>query len=360
MVARVQSISEASREEWFSTAKACPYATYFHTPYWYGLIAPGQGHTALSVCFDDGASAIIPIAKVKRMCGLLVDHFSSPGGTYGGWISGSALGEGHVRALVDVLVSKKNLTFRLNPFDGMSSSVISLLTALSSTGSLLTTPSPAESSSIKPPAILPSTSITITDDFTHTLDLTKGTRAIFSGLTKGHRSAIRSAARDGVTVKAAESIDEWELYYNLYMDSVRRWRAGGPSLKPRKVYPLSLFKRIYENRTGNEILWLAVKGGEPVAGALFFYWGRHAVSWHGAAASAHFGLRPNNLLYWEILLDAERRGYEIFDFNPSGGYGGVESFKKHFGAERAPSPVLSTRTPARALVTRARFYLSAR
>jgi hypothetical protein len=350
MVARVQSISEASREEWLSAAKACPYATYFHTPYWYGLIAPGQGHTALSVCFDDGASAIIPIAKVKRMCGLLVDHFSSPGGTYGGWISGSALGEGHVMALLDILISKKNLTFRVNPFDEMSPSVISSLTI----------PSPTESLPIKSSSAPLSTSITITDDFTHTLDLTKGEQAIFSGLTKGHRSAIRSAARDGVTVKAAESIDEWERYYNLYMDSVRRWRAGGPSLKPRKVYPLSLFKRIYENRTGNEILWLAVKGGEPVAGALFFYWGRHAVSWHGAAASAHFGLRPNNLLYWEILLDAERRGYEIFDFNPSGGYGGVESFKKHFGAARIPAPVLSTRTPLRALVTRARLYLSAR
>ena len=330
----INHITQATRDKWLSAAERCPYATYFHTPYWYDIIAPKQKHLALDVSFDDGASAIIPIAKISRKYGLLVDHFSSPGGTYGGWLSTSNLGEEHIKLLTGVLASYKNLTFRVNPFDENSPSVISLSNTLLST------------------------SITLTDDFTHALDLTQGERAIFSGLTRGHRNAINHAERGGVTVKAAESFDEWERYYCLYRSSVERWRAGGPSLRPRKVYPLSLFRRVYKNRTGNEILWLAVKDGEPVAGVLFLYWGRRVVAWHGAASAAHFSLRPNNLLHWEVMLDAARRGYEVFDFNPSGGYGGVESFKKHFGAVQILAPVISTKTPLRGIIARVRKMVS--
>jgi hypothetical protein len=326
----INHITQATRDKWLSAAERCPYATYFHTPYWYDIITPKQKHIALDVSFDDGASAIIPIAKVRRMGGMLIDHFSSPGGTYGGWLSTSTLSGEHIKLLTGVLASYKNLTFRVNPFDENSQSVISLSN----------TPL--------------STKRTLTDDFTHILDLTKGADELLHGLTNGHKRAIASAVRGGLSVKPAESSEEWERYYGLYRESLARWRAGGSALKPRTVYPRALFRRVYENRTGNEILWLALKDGEPVAGALFFYWGRHAVGWHGAASARHFRLRPNNLLLWEVMLDAERRGYEIFDFNPSGGYGGVESFKRHFGAVSISAPVISTKTPLRRIIARAR------
>jgi len=327
----INHITRATRDKWLSAAKSCPYATYFHTPHWYDHISPKHDHTALEVSFNDGASAIIPMMKIKRMAGLLTDRFSSPCGTYGGWISASDLSEEHARILTCLITSEKNLTFRVNPFDNLSSTLIPVM--------------------ISEPNF---SHVELKDDFTCTLDLTKSEHEIFIGLTDGHRRAVKSAVRNSVTVKAAESINEWERYYSLYLSSVERWRAGGPSLKPKTVYPLSLFRRIYENRTGNEILWLAVKDGEPVAGSLFFYWNRHAVYWHGAADADHFSLKPNHLLHWEILLDAARRGYSIFDFNPSGGYIGVESYKKRFGAKRVPSPVLSTKTPMRRIITTVR------
>jgi len=326
--------TQASKDEWISVAKTCQYATYFHTPYWYELIAPKQRHIVLSVQFDDGASAVVPFAKVRRAGGLLVDHFSSPGGTYGGWLSASALTPEHVKHLFGVLISKTNLTFRVNPFDPSSRLISGGVDSIGNTGG-----------------------ISRKDDFTNVLDLTKGERAITLGLSKGHRSAIKSAERAGVTVRAAETQSEWDQYYELYQSSLERWRAGGPAMRPRSVYPLSLFRRIREIRTGNETLWLAFKEGAPIAGALFFYWNGHAVSWHGASSSRYFDIRPNNLLYWEIILDAISRGCETFDFNPSGGYGGVESFKKHFGAQPLPTPVISTKTPLRSLISTARRAL---
>jgi hypothetical protein len=323
-------VQTASKERWLETANACPYATYFHTPYWYELIAPKQKHTALEVTFDDGASAVIPIAKIKRLGGVLTDNFSSPGGNYGGWISAAVLNEKHVRALIDVLMSKKNLTFRINPFD---KNQISLLTQ----------------SEQSMPAMQSSSKIKLTDDHTYIINLTKSIDNLFGEISKGHKSAISFASRNGVTVKPAETLEEWECYYNIYLDSLERWQAA--KLTIRTVYPPAFFKRIYENRSGNETLWLVLKDGKPIAGALIFYWGKHAVTWHSVSLTRHSNLRPNNLLYWEIIKDAKSREYTVFDFNPSGGYGGVESFKKSFGAIQIPSPVLQTKTPLRSLIS---------
>jgi hypothetical protein len=319
-----------SKSRWIEVARACPYATYFHTPYWYELIAPGQRHRAVEVSFDDGASAVIPIAKIKRACGLLTDHFSSPGGTYGGWISASGLNKDHVRVLTNILTAKKNLTFRLNPFDHSQSS-------------LLTVSMP-----------VPSSSMRLMNDVTYTLDLTLGERELHGRSNRGHKEKLRKAARNAITVREARGWEEWERYYDLYRQSVDRWTARGPELTPRVVYPIDLFRRLHNSVSGCERFWVALKDGEVIGGMLCFYWNRHAVGWHASADSRYFSLGSNNRLYWEIILDAMRGGFEIFDCNPSGGYGGVETFKEHLGAKRVSSPVLSARTPLRSLLTRLR------
>jgi hypothetical protein len=343
----VQSVSPAARDKWLSASRACRHATYFHTPYWYDIIAPKQKHIATEVTFSDGASVIIPIAKIKRACGLLTDHFSSPGGTYGGWLSEAELTQGHVERVFRLLMANGNVTFRVNPFDP-SSRFIGIGNDSCVNGDVDGINNDIIRINNNNDISADINGINIKNDFTRVLDLTKGERAITLGLSKGHKSAIKSAARAGVTVRAARTEREWEQYYELYLDSVERWRAG--KLTVRTVYPASLFKRVYENRAGNEILWLAVKDEEPIAGALIFYWNGHAVSWHASASSRHLNLRPNNLLYWEIISDAIKRGCRLFDFNPSGGYGGVESFKSHFGARQLPAPVITARSPLRRMV----------
>jgi hypothetical protein len=327
---KVRNVAPVARDKWLAAAKNCPYATYFHTPRWYELIVPGQKYVALEVTFNDGASAVIPMAEIKRAGGLLTDNFSSPGGTYGGWISASALNYEHVAALMNVLASRKNLTFRVNPFDPASRFI-------------------AEAGGINMDTV--HAKISRREEYTHTLDLTLGAEELYRRTSRCHKRGLRRAAGGGVTVEPAGSWEDWERYYGLYESSLARWRAGGPELKTRSVYPLELFRRLYENMSGHEILWLARKGGEAVAGLLCFYWGRHSVSWHGAASAEFFDLRPNNALYWEAIMNAQRAGYEIFDFNPSGGYGGVESFKDRFGAARVPAPLLSSRTPLRSLIS---------
>jgi lipid II:glycine glycyltransferase (peptidoglycan interpeptide bridge formation enzyme) len=327
----IQNITTATRDKWLSFAQVCPHATYFHTPYWYEQTAPKQKHIALEITFNDDASAVIPLVKSKRLGGLLTGYYSSPYGTYGGWISESKLNNDHADALLSILLSKKNLVFRVNPFDPLSSGIPEILKS---------------SKNLKP------ASYKLTDDFTQILDLTCNTKDIFCKSSDSFRRGVNKAEKHGIVIKQAQSWKEWEQYYCLYKNSLDRWRGSG--LKTRTIYTLDFFRRLYDNHTGHETLWLAFKDERALSGALCFYWNRHAVYWHGAADSRYFNCRPNNLLFREIVLDAARQGYEIFDFNPSGGYGGVESFKKHAGAHILASPVLTTITPLRSLISRVR------
>ncbi len=64
---------------------------------------------------------------------------------------------------------------------------------------------------------------------------------------------------------------------------------------------------------------------------------------HGAALEDYFTLRPVNLLLYEAIKHACEEGYAWFDFNPSGGHEGVRAFKRSFGTESRPSPVVIRR-----------------
>ena len=330
---KVTDITEASGEKWLEAAKACLYSTYFHTPYWYELYAPHQKHTALEITFDDGVSAVIPLVKTKKLGGLFTNSYSSPGGTYGGWISESTLNKNHVHALLSIILTNKNLVYRVNPFDPLSSDIIEL------------------SKSPKNFKLIP---YKFTDDFTQIFDLTCETKDIFSGAGASFMRGVKKAQKNGIVIRPAQSWEEWEQYYSLYQRSIDRWRKNG--LKTRTVYPLDFFRRVYDNRTGHETLWLAFKDDKPLSGTLCFYWNKHAVYWHGAADSRYFHLHSNNLLFHEVILDAANQGYNVFDLNPSGGYGGVETFKDRLGAQRKPSPVLTAKTPLRSLVSGLRVF----
>ncbi|MFP4164279.1 MAG: lipid II:glycine glycyltransferase FemX [Chitinispirillaceae bacterium] len=319
MSVRIERIETASREQWLNFCENCSYSTYFHTPYWYEFLIPEGKFVPLFIQFEDGVSAVIPLVRMKKMGGFLSDTFSSPAGTYGGWISPKPLSKEHAEALLSVVQKEKNLTVRENPFDP----VLSDLRLKNSR-----------------------------EDYTYIVDLSGKKEDIYRSFTRGHKNAINKARKSGLAVREAESQKDWENYYSIYESTVKRWREK--DLHIRTVYPCDLFERICSRKTEHEKLWLVCKEDVPVAGILCFYWNSHCVAWHGAACAEYFSIRPNHLLFWEVICDAARKGYAVFDFNPSGGFSGVESFKTHFGAQRRISRVMTTRTFLRGLLAKLR------
>lgn len=303
-------VAAASAEEWDRTWRACGCATWFHSRDWSEIWSAYQlGKTRphpLSVNFSDGRRVLLPLTSRKALKGLAKRFLSSPGGTYGGWISSDELAPAHARVLVEFLTRQLGpLDWRLNPYDPV-------LRELSVPGAR--------------------------DDETHALDLRPGFAVISEEWSHGQAALarkVRKAVREGVTVAAAETEQDWRAYFDVYVKSLTRWADQATSR-----YRWSLFEELFRRRSPHQCLWLARREGQVIAGALCFYSRAHAIYWHGAALEEFFPLRPVNLLMHDAIRDACERGCAWFDFNPSGDHEGVKAFKKSFGAQALPSPVV--------------------
>lgn len=308
----ITRVSQATENEWDTAWKNCDYATYFQSREWselWSLYTQGKIFpTPLSVRFSDGNFAIIPLSCSQKFAGLLKTYLMSPAGTFGGWISPDSLTIEHAQLLVNFCEKQiSRLVWRLNPYD-VNFSKINL-----------------ESLPEK--------------DETHAINISRGFDDIYKSWTKGHSSAARKARKEGVFVKQADTLEDWRCYYEVYQDSLRRWGE-----KSSSKYDWKLFLEMFKLNSPNIKLWLSIYQKQVVSGALIFYSKNHVVYWHGAALQAYFHVKPVNLLMYEAIKDACEKGYFWFDFNPSGGHEGVKKFKKSFGTESLPCPIVKKDT----------------
>jgi len=303
-------IRKASENEWEDIFQQCEYATYFQSKEWAsiweeytrGVLSPNPQ----MITFADGKKALLPFSQRKSLGGLLKHYISSPGGTFGGWLSPDNLTKDHARTLTNILVTKfKKITLRVNPYNEL------LAYSFQNQGK---------------------------EDVTHVLHLADGYDSIYKQWSKNKGSMIRKlnrAKRAGVIVRPAETWEHWHEYYSCYASSLKRWGNNATSR-----YTIELFEIMFKLKSSNIRLWLALHDAKVICGAMCFYARKHAVYWHGAALSESFSLRPVNLLMSEAIKKACDEGYRWFDFNPSGGHAGVQAFKESFKAEPRRCPLV--------------------
>ncbi len=307
------TIRQATASEWDLIWRECPSSTYFHSREWAEIWATATDNIIPSpflISFSDGKQALLPFSQTNRagiiplLTGTNRLYISSPECTYGGWISRDMLDSDHVSIISEIVIKRfANLICRLNPYD-----------------------EPAHKSKL---------SISEEGE-THAINLKKGFDTFVSNMSKGHRTAVRQAIRSGVSIRIASSIKDWQDYYRVYEDSVERW--GSRILAPK--YSWKLFQEMYNRRSNNIELWLSLHKNKVISGALCFHSTSHFVYWHGASLQEYFGLRPVNLLLYEIIKNVVDRDFTWFDFNPSGGLEGVRAFKERFGAQTLSCPIV--------------------
>jgi lipid II:glycine glycyltransferase (peptidoglycan interpeptide bridge formation enzyme) len=248
--------------------------------------------------FSDGKTAVFPLSWYSNR----QTFYSSMPTAYGGLISMDRLDTPHLVAAIDFVQRYLGSLFvRVNPFwDEFD---------------------------------LGATDLPFQADETEVLWLDSGMEKLFKNWTKGHKSAVSKARREGVTIRQASTEQDWVDYFAIYEDSLERW--GG---KVSSRYKWELFQIMRDCESHNIKLWIAESSGQAIAGALCLYAKKHVVYWHGAALEKHFHLRPVQLLLFEIIANAADNGYRWFDFNPSGGHVGVRAFKRGFGTTTLSTP----------------------
>jgi hypothetical protein len=142
----------------------------------------------------------------------------------------------------------------------------------------------------------------------HFLDLRIGRDALISNFSSSAQRAVRKAERSGLSVRIRSDEDAMATFYKLHVRTRRR--HGVPP------QPQSFFANIQRHLidAGHGFIVIVEGQKRPLAAAVFFHFGRHAIYKFGASDERLQELRANNLAMSEGIRNLADAGAEILHF----------------------------------------------
>jgi len=165
----------------------------------------------------------------------------------------------------------------------------------------------------------------------HRLSLQESSACLFERCESSVRRAIRKAEKSAFTVGVHTDLASLAAYYRLHCRT--RQKHGVPP------QPFSFFQAIADRvlTGGRGFVVLASKGGEPVAGAVFFHFNGRAVYKFSASDERFQECRGPNLVIWAALQHLQQIGCSELTFGRTSlANQGLRRFKAGFGAEEYP------------------------
>jgi len=161
----------------------------------------------------------------------------------------------------------------------------------------------------------------------HFLDLRIGPEALISNFSSSVQRAVRKAQRSGLNVSIQSSPDAMAQFYELH---VRTRRRHGVPPQPRSFF-INIQRHLISAGLGFIVLVECQRG--PIAAAIFFKLGRHAVYKFGASDDRLQELRPNNLAMFEAIRYLAEEGAEVLHLGRTDTENqGLRRFKLSWGA----------------------------
>jgi hypothetical protein len=289
--------------DWDSHIAKNPEGTFYHTRTWARILAAGfPGLEDESRWIEaEGGRAAMPVHTWRRLGGLLATRQSAFPFLYGGPVP-RRVGERDllVDALAEMGQGSRSLIVLSNPFAAG-------------------------------PVLPPPLGMQCADDATHVRELPASADILWDSLAAAQRNDVRRLTKKGVVLRLGGTAREVRAVYRFYHASFERW--GG---EPGMVYPEGFYQAMVALGGPAVRLYLAEFEGRLIGGAFVVRWNGRAHYHAGYFDHEARALRPNVLLQERIIRDAIIDGFRIYDFLPSGGNSGVESFKVSFGGVRTP------------------------
>jgi len=169
--------------------------------------------------------------------------------------------------------------------------------------------------------------------------LEKDDEAELLAIPRKARAEVRKGLARELPVRVGRERADLAAHYAAYSASVRN--LGTP------VFPKKLFAAMLAAFPRESDILTVFAEGAPVASVLSFYHGGAVMPFWGGGTIAARGLRANELMYYELMLHARRRGMERFDFGRSKTGSGPWKFKKNWGFEPEPLTYAAWDAPGR-------------
>lgn len=164
-----------------------------------------------------------------------------------------------------------------------------------------------------------------TDKVSMTIDLVADPEEMMMKFNGKHRANVRRALKEGLTVRSG-GMELLREFYDLLSYS---WHALGTPLY-RRSYFADILRRF-----GDDVrIFVAYKpDGTPVATAFNGHFNGTVEGMWAGIDPRHQALQPNYTLYWEMIADACRRGYQRFHLGRSTKDSGAMAFKEKWLAK---------------------------
>ena len=142
---------------------------------------------------------------------------------------------------------------------------------------------------------------------------------------------IRRSKRQGLVSEICYNVDSIKAFHTLHV--LTRRKLGLP------VQSVKFFIKYFEEivRTGAGYIVLVKKDGIPLSIGLFAGFNSTLSYKFGASDPEFLIYRPNNLMLWEAILEAQKRGYKKFDMGRTDlANEGLRRFKLGWGCHETP------------------------
>lgn len=137
------------------------------------------------------------------------------------------------------------------------------------------------------------------------LDLTPEPEHLLAGMSKGHRSDIKRAAREGVVVREGLPSDLGAFYAIMKETSTRAGFA---------IHTPDYYASILELFGDTVRLWLAERNGVTIAAAMIAVWGATAIYLYSGSTAEGLQYGAQHAIQWHAIRWARARGATQYDF----------------------------------------------
>jgi FemAB-related protein (PEP-CTERM system-associated) len=144
-------------------------------------------------------------------------------------------------------------------------------------------------------------------------------------IPRKQRAMVRKGIRESLRSETDEDV---ERHYQMYSASLRN--LGTPVFSRR-------YLEILKEAFGPDCDVVTIlKGDEPVASCLNFYFRDEVLPYYGGGTPRAREVAGNDFMYWEIMERARQRGCRIFYYGRSRQGTGAYDFKRNWGFEPEP------------------------
>lgn len=143
-------------------------------------------------------------------------------------------------------------------------------------------------------------------DWTQFLDIDKSEDELLNSFKSKTRYNIRLAQKKGVVIKEMSNEEGFNIFAKLYFETCKRQNYFGHNLRYHKTVWNSMRKQ------GGHIL-IAFYQGIPLGAYELFFYKKRMYYVYGGTSTLHKNVMASNLLMWESIRLAKRKGAVMFD-----------------------------------------------